>query len=294
MRTCHPLELCNEPPAFVRSCGGDVLLGHNTLMEFNLRGYPFPGWSEAEDRREVSELILASLDDLFPADEWVLQAEMKQLTKEERMLLIEREQITPSMAARMDGVYVLINRRQNIHAFINDEEHLMIQTYHPGGMKGLKNARRAALADQQRFLKKLPVAFDQRIGLLFSDPCKGGEGIWVAALVYLPGMMMAYHNCNLVDSMSDMGILCLPALSHTKNEQGDLYWLCSPTTQYLRDDANYETFLCAIQELCDREEEARRDIMSGTSSLHFLRNELEAALSTLTRSKSLSYRSIKR
>ena len=292
MRTCHPLELCNEPPAFIRSCDGSILLGHNTLMEFNLRGHPFPGWSEAKDRLLVSKQILAGLDKLFSPDEWILQAEMQQLTREERTLLLEREQITPTMAARKDGVYVLINRSQDTLAFINDEEHLMIQTYHPGGLEELRDARRAALTNQRRFLKGLPVAFDGRIGLLFSDPYKSGEGIWVAALVYLPGLMLSYQNHNLVDSMSDMGILCLPALSHTKKEKGDLYWLCSPTTQYLREDADYETFLPAIEELCEREEEARRDIMSADSAYRSLLNELEAALVTLEKSKSLSYRSL--
>ena len=104
MKICHPLDLCSEPPAFVRSCGGSsVLVGHNTLMEFNLSGYPFPGWSEARDRRTVAEAILPALDRIFPSDEWVLQAEVQQLTREERMLLFEREQLTSTMAAREDG-----------------------------------------------------------------------------------------------------------------------------------------------------------------------------------------------
>lgn len=293
MKICHPLDLCSEPPAFVRSCGGSsVLVGHNTLMEFNLSGYPFPGWSEARDRRTVAEAILPALDRIFPSDEWVLQAEVQQLTREERMLLFEREQLTSTMAAREDGVHVLLNRAQDTCVFINDEEHLLIQTYHPGGLEDLKRAREVALADQQRFLKHLPVAFNKKAGMLFSDPYKSGEGVWVAALVYLPGIMQTYRNYDLADSMSELGILCLPALSHTKNEKGDMYWLCSPTTQDLGDDATYDAFFRTIHELCDREEEARHDIMRNTVSLHFLHNEMDSAFATLTKKKSLSYRDL--
>ncbi len=289
-RTCHPSKLCNEPPAFVRSCGGGgVLLGYNTLMEFDLFGYPFPGWSEARDRRAVSEAILPLLDKLFPADEWALQAEMQQLTREERMLLLEREQLTSTMAARGDGVHVLINRRQDTYAFINDEEHLMVQTYHPGGMAELKGARTAALKDQKRFFKRLPVAFDRKIGMLFSDPYKGGEGIWIAALVHIPGIMLSYPDHNLSDSMSEMGILCLPVLSRSKNEKGNMYWLCSPTAQELRDDANYDTFLSTVQELCRREEQARHDMLNSLSSRKFLRQSIDCAVAKLEKSRSLSY-----
>ena len=266
-------------------------MGFLGCLEFNLRGHAFPGWSSAESRRAVAQELLAMLLKMRRR-KWAFTAEMAQLSQAERLLLLERAQITGAMAARQDGVHVLINDRQDTECYINDEEHFLLKAFFPG-----EEGLRAAQAELGRLLadfgKKLPIAHDAVFGYLSCDPAKGGEALFFSCLLHLPALKLARHMLCAQSALDEMGVFLSPIFTtEQKVDPGDMYLLHSPAAATGKLDAALKTMELANSAICTQELHAREKLLEQPRQAARVRSLLDRAYHLLTRSDKLKYRDL--
>lgn len=183
-------NLFNTCPPWFRKAGSanDVILGIMGRLVRNLRGHAFPGWSTAEGRRAVAELLLPAIQ-RCPGFKNAHQTEMSELDYGMRRALLERRQISPCMAARQDGCHLIINKRQDTVVMVNEEEHLVIHSFNNGHDFN-------ALIER---LLRLPSALEREFefaatpqnGYLTSLPNEAGEGVQLYAVLHLPALTLS-------------------------------------------------------------------------------------------------------
>ena len=283
--------LLQTPPALLGSAGrSGVLIGTLGCLELNLKGHPFPGWSTAETRKAVADALMGVLLKMRRR-KWTFVAEMKELSLDERYLLIERGQLTGTMAARQDGVYVLINDAQDTECFINDEEHMLVQSFFPGeeGFKHAQAEMRRMLAD---FCKKLPVAHDPVFGYLSCDPTKGGEAAFFSTMLHLPGLRLARHMRRIQQAMDDMGVYLTPLSSTSKEDEGDMYLLHSPAATIGKMDTAIQTMKQTVEALHRHELYARAKLLEKGGNATRVAEAIVRAYELLLRSTTLKYKTM--
>lgn len=284
--------LLHKAPALLGHVGGSgVLLGTLGCLEFNLLGNPFPGWSTAASRQRVAELLLGPLRKMRRR-RWVFEAEMKQLSFRERQLLVERGQITGAMAARQDGVYVLLNDSQDTECYINDEEHFLLKTFYPGAQR-LEHAQSELSRLLADLCKKLPVAQDPVFGYLSCDPSKGGEALFFANLLHLPALRLARYMEQVQRALDEMGIFLSPVFSVTrKHDDGDMYLLHSPAMVTGKMSAALKTMSSATDAVCQHELHARAKLMEDPKSAARVEELIQRAFRVLTEAPKIKYREL--
>lgn len=285
-------ERLQQPSALLSQIGrSGVLLGAIGYMELNVAGFPFPGWSTAAHRKALADHLLPIVRSLSKY-RWIFEAEMSELSREEKLLLLERLQLSDIMAARSDGVHVLINDRQDTECYINEEEHLLIKTFFPGEA-GLGSA----LANMSELLAevetKLTVARSEVFGYMMSDPAKSGSAIFFSSLVHLPGLRLSKYMAQTRHALDEIGFLLEPLLMPPENEHedvGDLYLLQAPTVMVSNLEAMVEDMKRITAGLCEQELRARSALVVSPKSAARISKSVQRAYKTLTESGSLKYR----
>ena len=282
--------LLKRPPSLIWHAGGEgVVLGTLGCVELNLNGHPFPGWSSTESRRAVADKLLPVLKAL-PQRRWDLCVEMKELSFEERHVLMERGQLTNTMAARQDGVYLLVNDAQDTECFINDEEHLVLQTFFPG-----ENAVDHALAEMQPIFEalkeKLDVAHDSVFGYLSCDPAKSGETIFFSSLVHLPALRISKYMTKVQHALDEMSVYISPLFPCTgKKEWGDVYLIHSPAELPGHMDTSLRTMKATLDALSKQEMYARAKLLEDAKTAARLKADIAAAWQNIP--SSLRYKQV--
>lgn len=227
----------------------------------NLEGFNFPGWSTADDRRQVSELILPVLRRLRGFRN-AFCAELCDLNYEQRRTLMVRKQLTPCMAARQDGCHILIPPRQNAVYMVNEEEHLVVHCCQRG------NRIREILNELSKIAvsldDKLPFARLPEIGYLTSLPSEAGDGLQLYTMLHLPALTLGNMMSQVTKALEKLHISISPCYSDGEDDTGSLfilYTLPGPPDSTAEIAGHYQKIL---RQLITRERQVRQRLMEDS------------------------------
>lgn len=202
----------------------DIVIGTIGRLVRNLSGYRFPGWSTAEDRRAVSDILLPVLKGLRGFKN-AYSCEMNELSYEQRRALMVRKQLTPCMAARQDGCHLIIPEKRDIICMVNEEEHLVLHACRIGNSirETINELRKLASALE----KKVSFAQDSRNGYLTSMPGESGDGIQIYTVLHLPGLVISNMIPQVTKAMEKLHINISPYYSDGEDDTGNLFIIYS-------------------------------------------------------------------
>ncbi len=240
---------------------GDVIVGTMGRMIRNLRGYPFPGWSTAETRRETASLLLPLLKKTSGLKN-AFCCEMSSLSLLERRALLERKLISPCMAARQDGCHIMLNKAQNLSLLINEEEHLVTLAFQDGFepdkiLKTLVNLSHT-LDDA------LPIARDSHLGYLSSIPAESGEGAQFYILLHLPALALADTMPQIVRAVEKMQLTIAPLYAELPDGAGNLFVASTPPTSQGLLIPSVQHLASVASALVEREQQMRAKFIMET------------------------------
>ena len=226
-------RLAVNPPAYANYFGQPrVLLGTLGIVELNINGFPFPGWSTVEKSRQVAHIILPVLNKLKGVN-WSFQLEMSELDSIQRRFLLERMQITYAMAARNEACHVLINDKQDMEAYVNDEEELLILRFFPGEEDSISRAEDTCRKLRDELTELLPVARHPKFGYLSACPEKTGSGLWYSFLLHTPAMQILNGNRQLQTELEQLVPMDpQPLFPRGNGAHAGLYWLHTYTISF--------------------------------------------------------------
>lgn len=204
---------------------GDVVVGAMGRMVRNLRGYSFPGWSTEESRRETASLLISTLQQ-ERGMKTAFCEEMTSLSLQERRILLERKLISPCLAARQSGCYVLLSNKQDVAHLINEEEHLVSLVFQSGFIPDKILRTLEGLA--HRLEKELPIARDHRFGYLSSIPAECGGGVQLYLLLHLPALSLSGAIPQVMRGVEKLQLGFSPLYAELPDDAGNLFVLSTP------------------------------------------------------------------
>lgn len=261
----------------------DILISTMGRMVRDLPGHPFPGWSTAQDRAAVAEALLPALGEC-PYFKPCFRAEMPKLTQEKRLVLLERKQLTPCMAARQDGCHLLISKNQNLLAMVNEEEHLCVHAIAPGLDIPAVCGR---LQQLDSFLReRLTFASTAQDGYLTSLPAEAGDGLQLYAVMHLPALVRAGMLDSTRKGLEALGCTLSPFYAESGEEAGNLYVVFTQAIKRGGTDSEAERFARICRTLAEREWHLRDH---GFRRVELL-NDAHRAYAILLHSKLLDFK----
>lgn len=279
-------ELISSPLAdWMLECDDeqDVVIGTIGRLVRNLPGYRFPGWSTAEDRRAVSDILLPALKGLRGFKN-AYCCEMLELSYEQRRALMVRKQLTPCMAARQDGCHLIIPEKRNIICMVNEEEHLVLHACRAGNSirETINELRRLASALES----KVSFAHDSRNGYLTSMPGESGDGIQIYTVLHLPGLTISNMMPQVTKAMEKLHINISPYYSDGEDDTGNLFIVYSIPGPEGSTEELMTHYRNVLKQLINRELQVRAKLAEEPGLV--LADKVARAYATLSHSRRLS------
>lgn len=165
-----------------------VVLTSRVRLARNIAGEPFPGWAKKEERITVLDRVRTEVEDL-PGMKDAFSHGLEELTSVQKQVLVERHLISREQAARGEGSAAIVNRKQTFSLMLNEEDHLRMQSIRAG-----LNLTKAfdRLSDlESELARRVPFAFDGRLGYLTACPTNVGTGMRASAMLHLPGLVLS-------------------------------------------------------------------------------------------------------
>ena len=168
--------------------GDSVVLTSRVRLARNIAGEPFPGWAKKEERIDILSKIRSEVEAL-PGMKGAFSHGLEELSSVQKQVLVERHLISREQAARNEGSATVVNRKQTLSLMLNEEDHLRMQSIRSG--LSLKKAFNQLSDVETELARRVPFAFDGRLGYLTACPTNVGTGMRASAMLHLPGLVLA-------------------------------------------------------------------------------------------------------
>lgn len=238
----------------------DIVISSRVRLARNSPDYPFPDRLSLQQEREFLEQVAAipktktgnGLEDLEFID-------LALVPREEKMVLVEKHQISPALALSDGAGGLLINAAETLSVMINEEDHLRIQSIYPGLSIG-QCWEKAAAADDM-IAKYIPPAFSERWGYLTSCPTNTGTGMRASVMLHLPALVWTNRAKKIFDSLGKYGFTCRGLYGEGTEGKGNLFQVSNQITMGLSEQEIIERLNDIASEIVSAEREMRRTLM---------------------------------
>ena len=246
----------------------DTVLGVMARVVRNLKGHPFPGWSTAEDRRAVADALVPRLLKMPAFQRGAFHAEMTDLSFDDRRRLLLLNMLSPSMAARQDGCHLLVSRKRDICAMVNEEEHLVMHIFQQECKGSAKDPFGVfPLLDRVESLcgqldDRFDFARNTGNGYLTSIPTECGDGVQLYAMLHLPGLNFANMMGQVTKAMEKLHVSISPYYSDSHDDTGCRFMLYSIPGPAGSLNEMQEYFFAVVKRVVDRELSVRTRLLN--------------------------------
>ena len=265
-----------------------VVIGSIVRMVRNLPDFPFPGWSTEKVRNGVAETILPVIKSIRGYKNAAC-VEMSDLSYGIRRALLTRKQLTPCMAARQDGCYVVIPQKRPVCLMVNEEEHLVAHAFRNG--LNFDDSLDELEELDEALQEQLTFAYNSQNGYLTSIPSEAGDGLQLYCLLHLPGLAIANMMNQVTKALEKLHVSISPYFSDSQDDTGHLFVLFSIPGPEDSIEEIQESFTDVVNHLVRREQQVRRKLLS-TPGL-YLQDAIGRAYGLLTNCRRLSIKELR-
>lgn len=176
-----------------------ITLSSRVRLARNLRGVPFPDKAAPAIRTEVRQRVMAAARAELP-----LQESLADCTPLFRQALFEDHLISRHLLEGRPESAVCMDAPRQRSVMINEEDHVRIQTLHPG--LALRTAWASANGLDDALEDQLDYAFSPSLGYLTSCPSNVGTGMRASALMHLPGLVLMAEMEPIMNGLNKIGL----------------------------------------------------------------------------------------
>jgi protein arginine kinase len=260
-----------------------IVTSSRVRLARNLRGLHFPGWARRTERLKALELIRPAVEAL-PQLAGAFSETMDNLSPLDKDILVERHLISREHAAKSAGSGLVLNREESLCVMINEEDHLRMQALRPGLQ--LKQAYTAIDQVDSRLEKRLDYAFTPELGYLTACPTNLGTAIRVSAMLHLPGLVLAEHINQIVQSVNKLGLAVRGLYGEGTEALGNVFQVSNQMTLGESEADIVEKLNKVISQIIEHEENARGTLLERKPKAVY--NHIGRAYGTLANAHSIS------
>ena len=237
--------------------GEGPVISSRIRLARNIEEYSFPGWASEEERCEVwdqASQIFESMDIPFVR---LGMGETNDLDKE---ILFERHLISQELAMKAAGCGVFVSPDECLSVMVNEEDHIRIQSLHPG-LNLIAAWNQAGQIDDQ-LENRLTYAFSPKLGYLTSCPSNVGTGMRASVMLHLPGLVLMEEMEPVINGISKIGLAVRGMWGEGTEATGNMFQISNQITLGRREDeiiAHLDQIVC---ELIEHENNARLRLMN--------------------------------
>ncbi|MCL1806726.1 MAG: ATP--guanido phosphotransferase [Oscillospiraceae bacterium] len=159
------------------------IVSYRVRLARNIKGHPFPGRMNAQEREEMSRSVAQTLTQAASGAAFTYLPPEK-LEGVKAQALKERRLVSPEFAETPRGL--ILSADESVSVMLCEEDHLRIQTFSNGG--NLSECLQKAQDVETLIDEKHPFAFDETLGFLTACPTNLGTGLRASALMHLPAL----------------------------------------------------------------------------------------------------------
>lgn len=221
--------LIKNPADWMRGSGphSEIVMTSRVRLARNLRGSPFPGFSQDQQRIDLLTQVRPIVENL-PEMKAGFSDEYTNLSKVRKQVLVERHLISREHAARSTGCGVVVDRKQSISIMINEEDHFRIQGIRPG--LNLRSAYQLVDTVDTELERELPYAFSTDFGYLTACPTNLGTGMRASVMLHLPALVITDQISQVVKAVGKIGLAVRGLYGEGTEALGNLFQISNQHT----------------------------------------------------------------
>ena len=237
----------------------DIVLSSRVRLARNYRDIPF---APAMDRDCADETIRRARNAINSSEEdlafrTILMAD---LSKDQRIQLVERHLISYDLLNFSDRSAALISSGETLSIMINEEDHLRIQGLLPGMQ--LERVAELAYGADDLLCAQFEYAFDSQLGFLTTCPTNTGTGMRASVMMHLPALSISKRIGNVVQSVGKLGLTVRGIYGEGSEAQGNLYQLSNQVTLGRSEDDIIKMLMGVAAQTAVNERAVRKKLMS--------------------------------
>ena len=235
----------------------DVIISSRVRLARNHDRYPFPHKLDKKQARQVAQEIV---DAFYDADQerkrHYVDVDLSSLSAEDLDSLVEKRLISEDLAREMAGARAIISRDESLSLMINEEDHIRIQSMKAG--LDLEGAYQAAYLVSLSLEQSLPLAYSEQYGFLTACPTNTGTGMRASVMAHLPGLVQAGNIRAVLESLGKMGFAVRGLYGEHSKAEGSLFQISNQLTLGLSEDDLLSDLRRMVQQLLEKERQARK------------------------------------
>lgn len=241
----------------------DVIISSRVRLARNLDRYPFP---HRMDKKQANEAAKEIVDAFYGTDKerkrQYVDIDLATLSAEDLESLVEKRLISDDLAREVKSARAIISRDESLSLMINEEDHIRIQSMKAG--LDLEGAYQAAYLIALSLEQSLPLAYSEQYGFLTACPTNTGTGMRASVMAHLPGLVQAGHIRAVLESLGKMGFAVRGLYGEHSKAEGDLFQISNQLTLGLSEEDLLSDLRRMIQQLLEKERQARRLLYQKT------------------------------
>ena len=231
----------------------DVVLSSRICLARNLEDAPFPSRMSGDLRRTVSRKIFAALKNSELAGDLNL-LDMSQMKDAEAQALVEKHLITSQFVNGRENGALILSNDETVSIMLCEEDHIRLQVMRSG--QDLMEAYREADKIDDVLLKRLKIAFDDKLGFLTSSPTDLGTGLKASVLLHIPAIVARGQVGRLSAMVNKLGLSMKPVYS----DKDAFYYLSNQITMGITEKSAVENLSAICDQIVKQERAAREDL----------------------------------
>ncbi len=235
-----------------------TIISSRLRLARNIRGVAFPGWAGARESASLCEEIrntISSVQALRDA-EFLHTGDLDGLDK---LVLHERQLLSPELMERDNGSGVFITPDQRIVLMINEEDHIRLQVISPG-MDLMKGWEMISSIDDE-LEEVLEYAFSPELGYLTACPTNVGTGLRASVMMHLPGMHLMKEIDPMIRGLNKMGYAVRGISGEGSEAFGNMFQISNQMTLGYSEESIIQSLTIIVDEVKNHENNARDQLM---------------------------------
>lgn len=202
----------------------DIVLSSRIRLARNLKNVLFPWLLSAEQNGNLEKDISEKIKQVLSNS---IHISLENLSTLEKQVLVERHLISPDMAEKAFGGFV-VSRQEDASIMVNEEDHLRIQVVLPG--MRLSEAYEYADEIDTRLSTELEFAFDEKVGYQTCCVTNAGTGMRASLMLHLPGLVRTGNMYRIEERLEKLGLTIRGLYGEGSKAIGDIFQISNQVT----------------------------------------------------------------
>ncbi len=256
-------ELLKHDVSWLTDSGpdGDIAISSRIRLARNIKGLPFPIAAKPEQLEQIQIAAEPALKKTAAIGKEYLDFHMSDYSEIERQILLERRLISSEFVEKDKYTSLFVKQDESCAVMINEEDHLRIQALCPG-------LQLFAVWEQIEKLdseleKKLPYAYDFKLGYLTSCPTNVGTGMRASVMLHLPGLVLSGKINAAIQGVNKLGMAVRGIFGEGTDNRGNLFQVSNQSTLGESETQIIERLNGVITQLIVHEKNCRSNLLKN-------------------------------